>query len=372
MRNTKFKTLFIFYISYIWFIIFSRSILPTHFLKEGLTFSQMLIGSILNFSAAVILLLIFTKFSAKVAWRLAPIANFIYILLIIHIFHPLQFYAGSFIDGFSIYFFFVFYNIAHFEYTHKSRVGHSSGLLTSVGPVINILAPLLAGYLIQTNTPLFWVSSGIFFLITLLLVNKQEDFEIKYSIKGALTEIKSTRLFIFLEGIWEAMVFSIIPIFSLFFIKSPLNYGLFIAYLGLMGALATFLLGRFTDKIQKRSVFLYPITISMAIATFLFAKATNNVLMWIFLSGIIQFILPIFWNLSIAMVVDTQANIKLAMIGREFLLNSGRVIGLLVALFSFNLEKRPFSIFIILGLVMMVYAGLLFWRTKISKKYSYL
>ncbi len=333
----------------------------------------MLIGSMLNFAAAVIALFVFTKLSAKVAWRLAPLVDFIYVLMIIHILNPWQFYIASFIDGFSIYFFFVFYNIAHFEQTKKNKIGHRAGLLFSAGPVITILAPLLAGYLIQLNLIFFWLASGIFFLITFLLVNLQKDFKIEFNIKRALDEIKSTRLFIFLEGLWEPINFTIIPIFSLFFIKSPLKYGLFIAYLGLIGALATLLLGRFTDKIQKRSVFLYPITISIAIVTCLFAKATSNAYLWILLSGLIQFLLPIFWNLSTAMVVDTQANIKLAMIGREVFLNCGRVVGLLLTLISLSLEKsRPFSIFIILGATMLAYALLLFWRTKISKQHSYL
>ncbi|MDD5489174.1 MAG: hypothetical protein PHP25_00640 [Candidatus Moranbacteria bacterium] len=187
-----------------------------------------------------------------------------------------------------------------------------------------------------------------------------------------MREIKSTRWFIFDQGIWEATIFGIIPIFSLFFIKEPLEYGGYLAYLALMAVLANLLLGRFTDKIQKRAIFLYPLTISIAILTFLFVFAVGNIFIWFVLTGLLQFLLPLFWNISTAMVVDSHPNLRLAMPGREYMLASGRIVGLLIAFISFSLEKIPHNVFFILGFVMFLYPVILFWNTKISKRHSYL
>ncbi|MDP1845739.1 MAG: MFS transporter [Candidatus Moranbacteria bacterium] len=372
MKNKKFINLFFFYSLYIWFTSFSGSILPTHFLSEGLNLSQMIFGKFLFYIGNIILLLLLTTFRSKRAWRLALFLNFGYILLSIKILSSTQFYAASILSGFALFFFYVFYNIAHFENTPQEKRGYSSALMFSIGPLIGIAAPLASGYLAATNINLLWIFSGIFFLVTLYFINRQEDFSLTYSLKSALREIKATRWFIFLEGIWEAMIFGIIPIFSLFFIKKPLEYGGFLAYLAIVAVLANLILGKLTDKIQKRVVFLYPLTIGMSVLTFLFVFAVKNFLLWAIFTGLLQFLLPLFWNVSTAMVIDSHPNLRLAIPGREFMLAAGRIIGLLIAFISFSIEKIPHNVFFVLGFVMFLYPVILFWNTRISKRYRYL
>ena len=93
---------------------------------------------------------------------------------------------------------------------------------------------------------------------------------------------------------------------------------------------------------------------------------------WIILSGLIQFLIPLFWNTSTAMVIDAHPNLKLAIPGREMMLASGRFLGLLAVYVSFLLEAQPVYIFILLGIVMLLYPLNLFWNVKIKKEYSYL
>jgi uncharacterized membrane protein YjfL (UPF0719 family) len=372
MRDKKFRNLFVFYSLYIWFTSFSGSILPTHFLAEGLNLSQMIFGKFLFYIGNITLLLLLPTFRSKRAWRLALILNFGYILLSIKILSSFQFYAASIFSGFALFFFFVFYNIAHFENTPQEKRGYSSALMFSIGPIIGIVAPLASGYLAATNINLLWIFSGVFFLVALYFINRQEDFSVTYTLKSALREIKATRWFIFIEGIWEAMVFGIIPIFSLFFIKKPLEYGGFLAYLAVVAVIANLLLGKFTDKIQKRAAFLYPLTIGMSIVTFLFVFAVQNLFLWVIFAGLLQFLMPLFWNVSTAMVIDAHPNLRLAIPGREFTLAAGRIIGLLLAFLSFTIEKTPHNVFFILGTVMLLYPAMLFWNTRVSKKYSYL
>lgn len=372
MRNKKFINIFVLYSAYIWFVSFSGSILPTHFLEQGLDFRQMMLGKLLLFSSQIIFLIFLTSFRSKNAWRLALILNFGYILLSIKILSPYQFYTANILSGLALFLFYTFYNIGHFENTPQEKRGYSSALMFSVGPVIGIFAPLASGYFAKVNISILWILSGVFFLLAFYFTKRQENFRLTYTLKSALAEIKATRWFIFIGGIWEAMALGIIPIFTLFFIKEPLKYGGYLAYLALVSVLANLILGKFTDKIQKRAAFLYPLTISMAVLTLFFNLAVRSLFSWIIFTGLLQFLLPLFWNVSTAMVIDSHPNLRLAIPGREFMLGAGRVVGLLIALLSFSLEKIPHNVFFVLGFIMFLYPAMLFWNTRISKKYSYL
>ncbi|KKQ91205.1 MAG: hypothetical protein UT17_C0015G0004 [Candidatus Woesebacteria bacterium GW2011_GWB1_39_10] len=372
MFNKKFLLLFTFYISFVWFTVFGTSILPTHFLAQNLSLQQMMFGTVLRFVAQILLLITLTTFTAKISWRLALVSSLVYILLSIKIYNVPQFYIASFINGFAMFFFFVFYNIAHFENTPRERKGHSSALMFIAPSLIGIIAPLVAGYVAQINLVIIWMVSSTSFLISFYLVSLQKDFQVSYKIKAAIREIKATRMFIFLEGVWEALPFGVIPIYTLFFIKTPFEYGIFLSYLALISIIANFTLGKITDKLQKRTVFLYPLTIIMACTTTLLAFVNSNLASWIILTGIIQFFLPLFWNVSTAMIIDSHSNLQLAIPGRELILAIGRVVGLVMAFLSFTIEKSPYYIFIILGSVLFLYPIVLFWNTKISKTYSYL
>lgn len=238
--------------------------------------------------------------------------------------------------------------------------------------VAAITAPVLAGYTAQVNIVLFWILVSTFFLISYYLVNFQKEFQISYKIRKALAQVKPTAIFVFLEGVWEAMIFAIIPIYTLYFIQTPLKYGIFLSYLSFMGGISNFFLGKFTDRLQKRSVFLYPVTISLAILTFLFPRAINDLKLWVILTGAVNFILPLFWNLVIAIVVDTHSDLRLAFPGREIVLEAGRFFGLSLTLLSFYFEPSPNHIFIILGFAMLLFPASLAYNTKIKKLYQYL
>lgn len=372
MTKSPYYNLILFYAIYLLFGSFSTSILPTYFLEQGLTLNEMMLGKMIFFGGQLILLFTLKNLFAKFSWRMALVTSIVYIFLIINLQSLIPFYIGQFINGMSLFFFFVFYNIAHFGLTPKDKTGNSSALMFILPSLIGIFAPLVAGYLAQINIAFIWIISTLLFAICYYLVKSQSDFRVVYSIKESLAEIKSTRIFILLEGLWEALPFGIIPIYTLFFIKDPLPFGAYIAYLSLVSIIANFLLGRFSDKIRKRIVFLYPITITIAITTFLFPISTNSLFLWVILTSVLQLLIPIFWSISTAFVVDSHADLKKAIPGREIVLAVGRLIGLSLAFLSFTFEKQPKYIFLILGLFMLIYPTVLYIRTKIRRSHVYL
>jgi len=372
MANKKLSKLLILYSSYIWFITLAGSILPTIVFRQGITLNQMIIGIIFALSTPVILIAFAPSFKAKTAWRIAITGFLIYVFLSVRILNVYQFYFSKIISAISIYFFWVFYNITHFENTPKHRTGLSSAIIFVIPPIIAVVAPLLAGYMATKNILFFLIFVFISYLLVMFFINYQEDFVLEYSLPAALREIKSTRIFILIHGIWDATIQAFIPIFSLHFIRTPLNYGAYLGYLGLIGVIANLTLGHHIDKIKKRSIFLYPLSLAISLATFSLVFAIKNLTLWIIVTGIIQFLNPIFWNIITALVVDAHQNLRLAMPGREFVLNTGRVIGVSMILVSFILEPTPHYLFYILGGTLLVLPILLFWNTKITKKHTYL
>lgn len=372
MYKKQFLWLSAFYISFLWFITFSKSVLPTHFLQQGLNLSQIMLGMLLTFVGQIGLILTVKKLSSKTAWRWALISWLVYIILVITIQSPIQFYLASIIGGFSIYLFYVFYNIAHFEKTPQENRGQSSALMFNIPTLISIIAPLLAGFLSQINILFLWIISIFSFLVAFYTVSIQDNFGINFKVRAAMKELKATRILLLIEGVWESLVIGIIPIYTLYFIKTPLFYGVFLSYFSLVSILANFTLGKLTDRLQKRVIFLYPLTIIMALVTFSFPFATQSITLWIVVAGATGFLLPLFWNISTAMIVDTHPDLRVAMPGRELLLGLGRIIGLSFAFLSFSYEKSPFLIFIVLGIILLLYPVTLYWNMYISKRYQYL
>lgn len=371
MRNSKVLTLLSLFISYIWVSTFARSVLPVHFLASGITIRQMLAGFLFMFLIQFLALLYVRKISAKIAWRMSIFSLFLSLAVFFNIKNDIQFYIGMMLGGLSLFFFFPIYNIVHFKNTSEGKIGTSSALMFSVGPIVSIFAPALAGTMAAIHFSLFWYLSTIFMILTLITINFQKDYKLNYSRLAVLAEIKATRPFIFLEGIWSALVLGIIPVYSLIFFKTPSAFGIFLAYFAAVSTISNLVLGKLTDKIKKRSIFLYPLTLILALTTMLFPFALKSLELWIFFTGIVGFVLPMFWNLATALVVDHHENLKDAMLGREIVLAIGRIVGLAITLFSFPFEKNPKYIFLFLGLSILLYPLILFYNQHIKKRYQY-
>jgi MFS family permease len=367
-RRQLFFNLIIFNVVFSWTDSFSFSVLKPHFASEGLSIEQMILGTLYTFVGAGLLMLLINKISARLSWRLSFITSFLTILLIMRIASPAQFYLASVVSGLYIPLFYIAYNIAHYRLTPPHRTGYSSAIMFSIFPIVGLVAPLAAGWLAQIDYVYVWIFSGIFFLITFLLTKFQTDFPIKYDLAAGWQAIKATRVIVFLQGVWEALPFGIIPVFSLHFIKSPLYYGTYMAYLSLMSVIANLVLGQLSDRLQRRLAFLYPITLVMAGATFLFPLVTANLIFWLILTGIVQFLCPLFWNFSASWFVDQQPDHNRSMPIRELVLAVGRIVGLFFAWVSFRLETTPVYIFYALGTVMLLYPLVLLYNTRHAAK----
>lgn len=369
MSRSPFTKLIIFLAACLWFSSFARAVIPPHILSQGITLQQMAIGSFLAFATLTVLFFIHPTFRAKWAWAVAIWTLALFIFGQVRIFHLYQFYAVSILNGISMYHYWIPYNIAYFQNTQNHHLGRNSGIMFSLYPLINVIAPPLAGIIATQSIQLVWMLSLIFFVGSLLTIKPLDDFSVRFSVAAAIREIRHTRILLILEGVWEAMLFSIIPIYTLTYLNTPFSYGTFSGYLALTGAAAGLILGKLTDRRGKRAHLITLLVAMMAIITFIFPAATSSFFLWMILTGLLSLIVPIFWNVTTAATIDLHPNLALVIPGRELCLAIGRTIGLFLALVSFTYEPTPTYIYPALALVLILYLSYLHWVKNVRKSY---
>ena len=324
----------------------------------------MILGNVWFFLAGALTLLLLKQLSSRPAWRWAIVLAFVGILVIIKIDYLWQFYLCNILLGINMVLFFAPYNIVHFQLTPKTRTSYSSAIMFSIYPLISLISPLLAGWLAEISYAYIWIGSAVFFLLALYLTKFQTQLTINFNWRKNLTYLRPTRVFILLEGLWEPVVFSAIPVFTLYFIQSPLYYGTYLAYLALVAVVANLALGQLSDKLRHRLGFLYPVTLLLVLTTLLLPLGINNLKLWLILTGALQFLLPLFWNFSTSFFVDLQPNLTRDMPVREMLLAVGRTVGCLLVFANFYFQDRPTYIFYLLGGIMFLYPVLLWLRRR--------
>lgn len=367
-RRQLFFNLLIFYAAYVWFRSFSTSVLGPHFLENNISLAQMILGSFWFSAAGSLFLVIIKAYSSRAAWWQAMVLSIIAILIVIRVDNVWQFYLYSFLLGLNSVLFYIPYNIAHFKLTPSHRTSFSAAIMFSVYPVIAFVVPLLAGWLAEMTYFYIWFGSILFFLIALFLVRFQTRFTFHLNLKQDLIYLKPTWLIVVLEGLWEPIIFGVIPVFTLNFIKTPLAIGIYFSYLGLVAILANLFLGRLSDKLNRRLRFLIPTTILMGLGTMILPWATSRLIFWLVITGIIEFLSPLFWNFATAYFVDCQPDSNRSMPAREWVLSVSRTIGIALVFFNFYFEKQPTIIFYVLGVVMLLYPVVLLYNTRHAAK----
>lgn len=367
MFDKKFLNLYTFYTGFLFTNALAMSLTYLYFIYiRNLSYTQVLTADLIEYSSAVILLLILRKLSTKIGLTTAVVFSIIKFLLLYNLTSEYQLYLSRMLVGFNMVFFSVCYNINHYKLTQKDKVGLSSGLLFSVGPILGIIIPLIKGFIVDRyGFGFIFIIATILTLILFYMVNKIENMKIKFSLSDTLKRLKGLRSILFFEGLIESIIFSIIPLITLFYIKTPIELGLFSSFLALIAFFGNLLFGKISDGMKSRKSFLYilPTFIALSIVSLGFSK---DVYSWVIFSGLAGFFLSLSWPFMIALVVDKHPIVEESMISREFMLNFGRIIGMVIFISMFVAFNNPYIGLIVMGALSFIYP--LF--VKIKQVYS--
>jgi MFS family permease len=349
-----FKRIYTFYFSYWAAMSFSQALIVFWLSKNGLGFSDIVIFFLITYLVALvgIFLLDKIKMKTKPSFLLGVLLSALSIAVLMHITSIWQVYLSAVIGGFNIIFFWIPYNIVHFKFSHEKRRGLNSGAYFLISPIIGITLQPLAGMVAEKFgfETMFLIGLAMY-LLPIFLIKYLPNFDWNLDIRK---EFFSSRFnwSTFFQGFTSRINWALIPIFTLFFIKTPQAFGNFFGYLAVLAAVVSLVNAHFSDKIKSRKLFYYLFS-SLVVVSFLPLAFIHNIYYWVIFAGInsiCMYLANPFW-LAFNLDYYKELGVEKSMILREVFLDLGYSAILLMALFVFYLTSSPKMSLIIVSLL---------------------
>ena len=361
-----FLRIYLFLLVFVLATSIGRGFLSLWYTKNHFSYAQIALYFLIDFAIPPIILIFIKKFSTTKSFTIALVSEILLMLNVYHFYYPFQLYLAGILAGTTVVFFYVTYNTLFFENTSREKRALSSSIYVLAGPILGIIIPIIIGFVGQKwgLSSVFLVSIAIL-LVNLYLIKILPKFEFECHLLRSLAKTAKINCLLIIEGLKDTAGIAVIPIFTLFFIHQPLPYGVFFGYLGFVSVSATVLLGFLSDKFKKRTIILYPTTILIA-SMIILLGFSKNLVWWAIISGILGFILTIDGVFVTTLVLDKVHEVNEGMIGREFLLGTGRIIGMIIIFISFTLTNSPKIALILIGSLYFLFPLTLFFK-KIYK-----
>ncbi|MBM3309565.1 MAG: hypothetical protein FJY77_04855 [Candidatus Altiarchaeales archaeon] len=330
--------------------------------------TQIAVYYVLYYLTMLSALLLFRKHKTFSLIKVSFVFMFIGFFLMSNLSNETMFYLIAVVFGLTSAFFWVAYNITYFSFKGESNTALLSGFMFLIASLLNTIVPLFSGIVVDAfGFRMLFLMSMALALVALayasgLKDSSMSDLELHKTLKPA----KGVRTLVCLEGFWQGITWISIPLITFSFMKSGLEYGSFLSYLGLVGALAVLLLCRISDLHKNRMAFIVPITILLSLAS-IASGLTDSFGGWIAVNGLISFFAALTSPFTISVILDKIKDVRDAMVSRELFLNIGRISGVFVLIISLSLFNSLKYSLIIAGLAFMLYPVVL----KLKKLYPH-
>lgn len=271
----------------------------------------------------------------------------------------LEFYAIAVLWGMSFFFFWVPFQIIMFSNADKTNRATISGIFFATGTLTGIFAPIISGAIAQYwgYAYVFYISAALMSLAALsgiYIVNKNNKVEsVDYTVPEIVDSLGKSRNLVFLEGVLHSIFMLLVPVLTIFFFQNEIEYGSFFTLLNLVSAIAIMVFVYRSDKQGKRLMYVIPLGIGLAISllALAFLKSTAG-----YFIGILA--ISLFYNIALSffmtITLDAAKNQTHMWIGRELMLNLGRILGGVVILSFIILDKIQYS-FLFFSVITLVY-----------------
>ena len=122
------------------------------------------------------------------------------------------------------------------------------------------------------------------------------------------------------------------PVVTLQFINEEVAYGGFLSFLVVFAILGSVFISYLSDKIKNRILLAMPLMILTSVFVFM-AGISQGFEQWTLFNIIVAFLMTMIGPFLISLVNDTSVNIPRAVVARELLLSSGRIVGGIIIIF---------------------------------------
>jgi hypothetical protein len=326
------------------------------YITLGFTAGQIVLYYVIYYATVLATLLMLRTHKAFSLMKLSLVFSAAGFLLMSQLESRLQFYLLAVIFGMASPLFWVAYNTTYFHFARKDANALSSGLMFLVNPVLNIVFPLFSGIIIGMSgfrvVFLFsTVAAGIALVYAHAIRDKTTlDLHAWHSMKPA----EGVRTLVYLEGFWQGVCWTCVPLITLTFITTGFGYGSFLSYLGLFGAFASLALCRLSDKTRNRAAFILPVALLVSAGTII-SGFIHSMGAWVLLNGLVSFFMAMASPFTLSVVLDKVHDVRDGMLAREIFLNLGRLSGVLAILASYLLFDSLHYPLIAAGIAFLLY-----------------
>jgi len=332
IRHPFTKLLIVFTLWIAWSLL-SGGLFEVYLAGQGITLQQIFYTNIGWFLPPLLILPFIRKLSLRSSVLLGIIIAFSATFLFLVSPPEYSGYIYRLLLGFAIVFFWVPFNIAYYEFRHDNHA-QMGALYYSVTPMLSLFLPFFSGYVASIfGFPVLFVLSMFAALITFIAAFiLLEEREYQFDLVTSLRQISGLRTLVFTEGFTASLIIgTTLSILLLNYASQPFEFGIFSSLSMLFSIAASMLTAKLSDKKMERRSFLLPMVVGFAISTMV-AGLTHDVLVFFIAMGMVNFFSRIFFPLPLALVVDNSKSIVSSMVGREFMLNLGRIAGVMVGI----------------------------------------
>ena len=278
-----------------------------------------------------------------------------------------SFWLYGFFLGLSGIFFWVPLNYLFFAESKRETNAVDSAFYTLLPAILAIFLPPVAARIINYYgyPVLFILGLALSLLITIIISYIVTEQEHHTNWKQDWHKFKSLKTLTCCEGALQFFGAVIIPVYSLLFLKTEVQWGWFLSYVGIVGFVIALFLGYHSDRTQRRKKYL-SILLVLFFFSIILLSMMKSLIGWFVAVGIYTLLENVSYPLRLAVSLDSiQANMGFWKM-REFFLNFGRTV--MLGLAALLLWKRWYLLmFSMFGLMVLSYVVLVNYKLKAIK-----
>lgn len=341
------------------------------YVKLGFTFTQIIMFYLVYYLTVISMLMFLRKAKAFSLMKLSLSIIAVGFFVISRLDSVTVFNLIPVIFGLTSAMFWVPYNITYFRFTRSDSRALLSGFMFLVFPLMNTVFPFISGLIIDSfGFRMIFLISVAASLIALFYVNRISDSKtLDLYYWKTLKPAKGVRTLVYLEGVWQGIAWTSIPLITFSFINSGFGYGSFLSYLGFLGAAAALILCGMSDRLRNRTFFILPVVVLVSVFT-IAGGLTYSFGGWVVVNGLISFFVAMTSPFTVSVVLDKIKDVRDGMVSRELFLNLGRATGVLVVLLCFHFFESLHYPLIAAGLAFLLYPIVLRGKKLYPSRFS--
>lgn len=296
---------------------------------QGFDFIGITVYFLLEFGSCAIMIPLVRKLDIMPSMRAGLVLRIAAFALLLQFFWWGQLYIAAVLLGAFITLFWIPYNTRFLQLTRDDNRAQSSAGLFSMFAVLGATLPIGAGLMMQVYgfQPVLLICMMVLMAGLLASYRLPDAGVMTFDLPAMLRRTRRLWPMLAAEGIWQGVFWLGVPLGLILSVNTAGEYGAFYSLFGVLGAAASILAGRWSDRRGLRS----PPVIASALAGGAFsvvaALALGNLAMLTPALSLVYFSIYVLWPFTFCVVNELSTDPAEAMTVRELVTNIGRVAG---------------------------------------------